>query len=627
MKTKTLIILSVSTVFTILALFGMAWYLESVPAKKAEKSDRYGIMTLLPPFVAIFLAFITKESVSSLFAGVMVGEFLLCSKNFNIVSSLINAYLALCTQVIKTLSDAWNAGILLQIVLIGGLIQVIAKMGGAMALAKALAKKANSPRKAQLITEFLGLLVFVDDCANSLIVGPMMRPVIDRLKVSREKLAFIVDSTAAPVAGIAIISTWIGLEVSLIVEGFKEVGEEVNGFGIFLRTIPFRFYNILTLIFVAMTAITLREFGPMKEAEKKARQRNNKIKDKEEEEIEESLKGNSQFDDVKPIEGVKLSIWNGIIPIGTLIVTALLSFYYNGYKAILAGEDKELIQFMKSTPISIRGVFEALANSDSSVALFQAAIIASVVSIAMAYAQKISFEDSIGEWVNGMKTIVLTGAILLLAWSLGDIAKELGTADYLVTVLKNTIPKFILPALIFIISSIVSFATGTSYGTMGILMPLAIPLSWAISSDMDFLILCVSGVLSGSIFGDHCSPISDSTIISSMGSGCSHIAHVQTQIYYAIYVAVITVVICYIPAGLGISWYISIPVAIIIMYIGLRLLGEKIPNPEDIEEEEKEETEKKGIEDQKEDKNIKDSKEETRINLDSVQEEQEKKEE
>jgi len=245
----------------------------------------------------------------------------------------------------------------------------------------------------------------------------------------------------------------------------------------------------------------------------------------------------------------------------------------------------------------------------------------------MAYAQKISFEDSIGEWVNGMKTIVLTGAILLLAWSLGDIAKELGTADYLVTVLKNTIPKFILPALIFIISSIVSFATGTSYGTMGILMPLAIPLSWAISSDMDFLILCVSGVLSGSIFGDHCSPISDSTIISSMGSGCSHIAHVQTQIYYAIYVAVITVVICYIPAGLGISWYISIPVAIIIMYIGLRLLGEKIPNPEDIEEEEKEETEKKGIEDQKEDKNIKDSKEETRINLDSVQEEQEKKEE
>eukprot|EP00833_Pecoramyces_ruminatium_P009913 jgi/Orpsp1_1/1183945/evm.model.c7180000087348.1 len=246
---------------------------------------------------------------------------------------------------------------------------------------------------------------------------------------------------------------------------------------------------------------------------------------------------------------------------------------------------------MTNPPFTLKGIFdnifEALAAADASVALFQSALFASIVTIIMAAIQKImTIDDAISEWINGMKTIVITGVILLLAWSLGGVIKELGTADYLVGVLKNAIPKFILPTIIFILSAIISFATGTSYGTMSILMPLTIPLAWAIKADMDFAIICTSGVLTGAIFGDHCSPISDTTILSSMGTSCNHIDHVRTQIYYTLYVAIITIFICYLPAGFGISWYITIPVACVIMYLGLRFFGEKVPfnNEEKIED-------------------------------------------
>ena len=442
-------------------------------------------------------------------------------------------------------------------------------MGGAKALADAFAERADTPRKAQLFTWILGLCVFFDDYANSLIVGPIMRPVMDKLKVSREKLAFVVDATAAPVAGIAIISTWIGLEISLIAAGFQSVGvSNATGFGIFLQTIPYRFYNIFILIFIVISAATLYEFGPMKKAEQEARKRT---------EIQKVAEAPG-FDDVKPVEGINLSVWNAIIPIATLIIGALVAFYWSGYTTILGGEDQALITLMKTSPLSFNGIFEALAASDASVALFQAALLASIVAIVMAVGEKIlSIEDAISEWIGGMKTIVITGVILLLAWSLGGVIGEIGTADYLVGVLTGTLPPFIVPALIFILGALISFATGTAYGTMSILMPLAIPLGWAVSSgDMSFTIVCTSGVLTGAIFGDHCSPISDTTILSSMGTSCNHIDHVQTQIYYAVFVALVAIFIGYLPAGLGVPWYICIPVGIVVMYIGLRVLGEKV---------------------------------------------------
>ena len=557
---------------SVIALFVLSLWISSTPAD-ADNSVRFGILTLLPPLVAIGLAFITKETVLSLFVGVFVGEFMLCVNDLNIINTAVNAFLQMGSQIISCMADPWNAGIILQCLLIGGIIQLVTKMGGAKALADAFAKRADTPRKAQLFTWLLGLCVFFDDYANSLIVGPIMRPVMDRLHVSREKLAFVVDATAAPVAGIAIISTWIGLEISLIAAGFQSVGvTNVTGFGIFLETIPYRFYNIFILIFIVISALTLYEFGPMKKAEQKARAR------KEDEEI--IVPEAPGFDEIKPVEGIKLSVWNAIIPIGTLIIGALIAFYWSGYTTILGGENQLLsnIIIMKTSPLSFQGIYTALSQSDASVALFQAALLASIVAIVMAVGQKIlTIEDAIGEWIGGMKTIVITGVILLLAWSLGSVIGEIGTADYLVGVLSSTLPMFIVPTLIFILGALISFATGTSYGTMSILMPLAIPLAWAISSgDMSFTIVCTSGVLTGAIFGDHCSPISDTTILSSMGTSCNHIDHVRTQIYYAIFVALVTIFIGYIPAGLGVPFYYSLPVGIVVLYIGLRVLGEKV---------------------------------------------------
>ena len=562
--------LGLVTAVSIILLFVLSLWISTTPAD-ADNSVRFGILTLLPPLVAIALAFITKETVLSLFVGVFVGEFMLCCNDLNIISTAINAFLNLGSQVISCMADPWNAGIILQCLLIGGVIQLITKMGGAKALADAFAKRADTPRKAQLFTWVLGLCVFFDDYANSLIVGPIMRPVMDKLKVSREKLAFVVDATAAPVAGIAIISTWIGLEISLIAAGFQSVGvTNVTGFGIFLQTIPYRFYNIFILIFIVISALTLYEFGPMKKAEQAARAR------KEDEEI--VVPEAPGFDEVKPVEGVKLSVWNAIIPILTLIVGALIAFYWSGYTTILGGEDQALITLMKTAPLSFDGIFQALSQSDASVALFQAALLASIVAIVMAVGEQIlTIEDAISEWIGGMKTIVITGVILLLAWSLGGVIGEVGTADYLVGVLSSTIPAWIVPTLIFILGALISFATGTAYGTMSILMPLAIPLAWAVSTgDMNFTIVCTSGVLTGAIFGDHCSPISDTTILSSMGTSCNHIDHVQTQIYYAIFVALVAIFLGYLPAGLGVPWYICIPIGVVVMFVGLRILGEKV---------------------------------------------------
>lgn len=568
--------IGIITAVSVIALFVLSLLITQAPASD-NPATRFGVLTLLPPVVAIALAFITKETILSLFFGVFIGEFMLCANDLNIVGSAVNAFLAIGHEVISCMADPWNAGIILQCLLIGGVIQLITKMGGAKALADSLAKRANTPRKAQLITWFLGLCVFFDDYANSLIIGPIMRPVMDKLKVSREKLAFVVDATAAPVAGIAIISTWIGLEISLIAAGFKTIGMNVSGFGIFFQTIPYRFYNILILIFVVMSSLTLYEFGPMKKAEQKARAR----KDSESIQIPQV----SSFEEIQPIEGIKLTVWNAIIPIGTLIIGALIAFYWSGYTTILAGDNQTLITLMKTAPLSFNGIFEALSASDASVALFQAALLASIVAILMAVLERImTIKQALDEWVSGMKAIAVTCVILLLAWSLGGVIGNVGTANYLVGILKGTIPYWILPSLIFVLGGIISFATGTAYGTMSILMPLTIPLAWAVSPDMGFVITATSGVLTGAIFGDHCSPISDTTILSSMGTGCNHIDHVQTQIYYAIFVAIIAILFGYIPAGFGIAWYICIPIAVVVMYVGLKVIGEKV-DFEEIEEE------------------------------------------
>ncbi|WP_104409576.1 Na+/H+ antiporter NhaC family protein [Clostridium algidicarnis] len=544
-------------------------------AEVSETADinsiRLGIFTLLPPVVAIVLAFITKNVVISLFLGVLVGCFLLNLNGLNIFMALFYSFLDLVKYVLNSLADPWNAGIILQCLTIGGLIALITKMGGTKAVAKALAKKAKGPISAQVITWFLGLLVFFDDYANSLIVGPIMKPVTDSMKVSREKLAFIIDATAAPIAGLALISTWIGYELSLIKDGYLAIGQEVDAFGMFISTIPYRFYNIFILLFTLFTAIFLREFGPMLKAERRARTTGKVMSDTANPMLVENA------DEMEPKEGIKLSIWNAIIPIGTLIIGAFAGFYYNGYVTIMAGEDAVAQSIITSSPLSIRAIQSAFGNADASIVIFQAALLASIVAIIMGISKKIfKIGEAIDIWVGGMKSLIITGVILLLAWSLSSVIKELGTAKYLVSLLSDTIPQFLLPALIFLLGSIISFATGTAYGTMGILMPLTIPLASSMSSDPKFVIMSIGAVLTGAIFGDHCSPISDTTILSSMGSGCDHLDHTKTQIWYAIFVAMFAVIFGYIPVGLNVPVYIVLPVDVIILGALVYLIGKPV---------------------------------------------------
>ena len=535
-----------------------------------SNAEEFGIFTLIPPIVAILLAFITKNVVISLFIGVLSGGFILNLTGFNVFGALTQAFLDFINRALNSLSDPWNAGIVMQVLVIGGVINLVAKMGGAKAIAEALAKKAKTAKSAQLITWFLGICVFFDDYANSLIVGPIMRPVADKMKISRERLAFIIDATAAPIAGLAIISTWIGLEVSLISEGFESIGVEASGFGVFLQTIPYRFYNILILAFIVITIITLREFGPMRKAEISAR----KLKDLTNEEVAVT---SSHMDELEPKEGVKLSIWNAIVPIGALIISAIVAFYYSGYSSIMAGDDIAIQSIVTNSPLSFKAILEVFAASDASIALLQSAIFSTVVAIVMAVWKKIfTISEAIEVWIDGMKGLIITAVILILAWSLGSVIKELGAAEYLVEALNGAIPAFLLPSLIFILGAIISFSTGSAYGTMSILMPLAIPLAYKINPEMSFVIVSTSAVLTGAIFGDHCSPISDTTILSSMGAGCSHIDHVKTQMWYALFVAAITILFGYIPAGFGLPIYIVLPMSCVALFIGVMIFGKKV---------------------------------------------------
>lgn len=538
-----------------------------------SNANHYGLLTLIPPVVAILLAFLTKNVIISLFIGTLSGTFLVQLVDNSFLNAIVQSFLDFVSRILNSLADPWNAGIILQVLVIGGVIHLVAKMGGAKAVAEALARKAKTAKSTQVVTLLLGLAVFFDDYANSLIVGPIMKPVADKMKISRERLAFIIDATAAPIAGLAIVSTWIGLEVGLINDAFiNGIGQEVDAFGVFLQTIPYRFYNILILVFVFITSILLKEFGPMYRAEVEARRRGLSF---EEEEV--ASDSNMDHDELEPKEGIKLSIWNAIIPIGVLVITALLCFYFSGYSAIMGGEDVALQGIMTNSPLSFKAIQEAFSASDASVALFQSALVASIVSIIMGVAKKIfTVSEAIDTWIDGMKPLLITGVILLLAWSLSSVIKDLGTAKYLVSLLSGSLPNFLLPSLIFILGAIISFATGTAYGTMGILMPLAIPLAYSMNPDMSYVIVSTSAVLTGAIFGDHCSPISDTTILSSMGAGCNHIAHVNTQMWYALFIAAITILFGYIPAGFGLQWYIVLPISIIAVFLGVQILGKKV---------------------------------------------------
>ncbi len=543
-------------------------------AEGKDNAVTFGALTLLPPLVAIVLAFITRNVIFSLFVGIFVGTFMVNVSGVNIFASFFNAFVDMSGKMVGSLADSWNAGIVLQVLTIGGLIAVITKMGGPRAIAIKLASKAKTPATAQLYTWIMGFFIFFDDYANSLVVGPIMRPVTDKLKVAREKLAFIIDATAAPIAGLALISTWVGYELSLIKDAYVAIGQpDVNAFAIFVETLPYRFYNILMLAFVFFSAISLREFGPMHKAVTRAHEKGEVTDPK----TDSSLM-NQENSFMMPKEGVTYSMFNAIIPIAVLIIVAIVGFYLNG----VSGLEGETLKAVQADPYSFMAIREAFGAADASIVIFEAALLASLVAIGMGLQQKIfSLHEAIETWVYGVKALVITAVILILAWSLSSVMKELGTAQYLVTMLSDSTPQFILPTVIFILGSIISFSTGTSYGTMGILMPLTIPLANAVGVNTgletgelhNYIVLNVGAVLTGAIFGDHCSPISDTSILSSMASSCNHMDHIATQLPYALFVGTIAIVCGYLPAAFGVPVYALLPMGLVIIFLVIRFYG------------------------------------------------------
>ena len=546
------------------------------PEVAKKNAEIFGFWTLIPPVVAIVLAFITKDVVLSLFIGVFSGTFLINVIDSSIPMTFVKGFTDIVKRVVGSLADSWNAGIVLQVLCIGGVVALITKMGGTKAVAIWLSKKAKTGVSAQISTWVMGLFVFFDDYANSLIVGPIMRPITDKFKVSREKLAFIIDATAAPIAGLAVISTWVGLEISLIKQGYELIGiTNINAFSIFVETMPYRFYNLFMLFFIVCTAFMGREFAGMLKAERRARA--GELHPRRDGAMIEDVEDKT----LEPKENIKLQSSNAVVPLLVLILGAFVSFYFSGLGAL----EGEALESAKAHPLTFHTFQATFGAADASVALFQSALLATVVAIFMAVYRKIlTVREAIETWGKGWKTMITTIIILLLAWSLSSVIKELGTSRYLVDLLSQSTPKIVLPAAIFMLGSFISFSTGTSYGTMGILMPLAIPLASAVGmhSGLEgdalhaYMIVNISAVLTGAIFGDHCSPISDTTILSSMGAGCNHIDHVQTQMPYALAVCAISIFAGYFPLALGLSIWIVLPLGLLVTALVVRFVGQRV---------------------------------------------------
>lgn len=491
----------------------------------------FGWLSILPPLLAIVLAFATKQVLISLFLGIFVGAMML--NNWNPFYGFLRT---LDKYLVGSLADSWNASIIIFLLAIGGMVGVVNKMGGTVAIAEALGKKIKSPKTAQLYTWLLGVLVFFDDYANTLIVGPTMRPLTDKNNISKEKFSFIIDSTSAPVVGLAFISTWVGYEIGVIRSVYQNLGIEANYYGVFIKSLPYSYYCIYALIFGLTLLLMERDFGPMYDAEKRARLTGKLIGD-----TAKPMTSN-EITNMEIRKDIKLKASNAIVPILTLVIVAFVGLWYNGYTML-----EEPVN-----PLTIEGMRTCFGEADSSMVLLWASITSSIVAVIMGAVQGIfTVGEAFDAWVEGAKSMLMACMILVLAWSLGSVTGDVGTAEFLVGRIPQNFPFAILPVIIFFLSAIISFATGTAWGTMAIVIPLAAPMAYAFvknGGDPHMMTVILGTVLSGAIFGDHCSPISDTTIMSSMASGSDHLDHVKTQMPYAITISIVAG-ISYILAG------------------------------------------------------------------------------
>ena len=479
------------------------------------------IMALMPPVIAIILALVTKEVYSSLFVGILAASLLIT--NFKPVATLDTL---LNDGFISSLADSWNVGILIFLVLLGIIVALVNKAGGSRAFGEWTKKHVKTKVGAQLATFALGVLIFVDDYFNCLTVGSVMRPVTDNQKISRAKLAYLIDATAAPICMIAPISSWAAA-VSGVVEG-------QNGLELFINAIPYNFYSLLTIVMIIAISLMKFDYGPMKKHEWAA------------------LNGDLHSDPVAVAEteevvtdGKKLSVWDLILPVIVLIVSCIIGMMYSG------GFFTDGVSFV-----------DAFAGCDASVALSWGAIIALVISIIYLLCRKVlTFKEAMECVPEGFKAMVPPILILTFAWTLSGLTGMLGADVYVAELMEGAAAGLtnLLPAIIFLVAVGLAFSTGTSWGTFGILIPIVVSV---FSKNSEILTIGISACLAGAVCGDHCSPISDTTIMSSAGAKCNHINHVSTQLPYALTVAAVSF-IAYVVAGFVQNWLIVLPLAVI----------------------------------------------------------------
>ena len=508
--------------------------------------------SLLPPLVAIVLVLLFRDVLTALLVAVWVGTTMLAG------GDPLTGFLRLIdTTVRDALIDSDHMSIIVFSMLLGGMVAVISKSGGTVGVVRALEPLATTPRRTQVVTWVMGVLIFFDDYSNTLIVGNTMRPVTDRHRISREKLAFLVDSTAAPVACVALVSTWIGYEVSLVGDALSKTGSDLNPFSVFLASIPFAFYPFFALSATFMIAVSSRDWGPMLRAERRARQGAL---------LADGAQPLADFEgsDLAPEEGVPCRWWNAVVPIVLVVAATLVGLYHTGREELLAAGDASA---------SLSSIIGA---SDPFTVLLWSSFLGLTCAIVMAVVQAIlSVRSSLEATVTGFKSMFMAFVVLTLAWSLGQVCTDLETALFLKSAVGPNMPPSMLPTAVFLVAAAVSFATGTSWGTMAILTPLAVPLALVSSTeDPGILAASVAAILGGSVFGDHCSPISDTTILSSMASGCDHVDHVRTQLPYALLAAGVAVLIGYLPyAVAGVPPWMLLIVGPVVIAGWVRIFG------------------------------------------------------
>jgi Na+/H+ antiporter NhaC len=567
-----------------------------------RQKDIASWFSILPPLIAILLALIFKEVIISLFIGILSGSLIANGFRFDPYNLFMGTFDVLDKYIIGSLNDFSHLAVILFSMLIGGVVALISKNGGMAGVVNRLSKYATSARSSQMVTFALGIAIFFDDYANSLIVGNTMRPITDKYKVSREKLAYLVDSTAAPVAAIAFITTWIGAELSYIDEQIPNLslrGMESfpSAYSIFISSLAYSFYPLLTIAFMFLIIYMKRDYGPMYKAEMRARQ-TGKVYEIKGKEVDEHA-----LDEFSPVPGAPQRVYNALIPIifvvGGTLVGLIETGMQNSYAALTEGGVKlsgyywsevwaNLHQLGSEDSLNFfRRLGVLIGNADSYNALLWASLSASIVAIALTIGGRImKLGDTMNTFVLGLKSMVPALMILVLAWSLATTTDELGTAQYLTGALSGSISPYFIPSIIFVIASAISFSTGSSWSTMAILYPIAIPLSWAIcesagldlETSMHIFYNTVAVVLAASVLGDHCSPISDTTILSSLASNCNHMDHVRTQLPYALTVGAVSLALDLFSTLVFLPFIVNISLGIGILYLIIRFVGKPVPN-------------------------------------------------